>query len=1841
MAVKLCPPMCSQHGSTTSMPSPYRHHPLRAACAALLFMPHLVWLACQSDLAKAEFADRIPYDAALFLEYKVYDLMDDLSVDTGDANGEALVEAPAPAPPSSSASRSTTFKGFVKDARAKFGKKLVALAVVDIGVVYGGVTTILDCQERSLLASMCNDVQRVGSMFLKVLAVAPLKNPAVPIVSGYKSFGNYKSFLLTAASVQQCLGSQASSGTSLREIVQDWKKDPVLGGNFDRLPADGPVVALVQPTLVSLLVAHGHLDRLLFRHDARFTPHEYMQDLFTLMRARSSEALGPGGGGADHKAIEVDAQENWASQARNRSMYLDIADELRSFASTLAGAGADEAQLERRVQLQEKIVWLEGMHKATSLDKFLEMRVCRRRGMAGVWDSEMGKFEAYKPQFLLECIVVSFNLRNSRDLSRVVNSTMHLLPEFWRKTIQEHLREVPTPSASTLTRARLTVDTAYMLWMRSEHARLLADDSVRLYMKLDSTPLQGFNWEVVEYEYIRGEDLRSAGRAAQDMAKIALATKSEGRQLTTQEAARLASLTAEMRTYLFHHVMPLAALGTRQSGVEHILHSVVHRMRLECFDWKDVERLSSRVFSLTIDQGTENYIAEVESVPLQEHFPWWCPLRFDAIADEGDGGADAAMVAVGDNQVDTVAAHDALPEVTFTGALRIPPHFHIIDKITHRFLDALAVTWPKLKPQFQSVLQFFHARHTRQYFMHKCVPEPMHWRFRGGPPAWEGGRAWGVLQKSVHWLVDREPIIRHRFDLRQMGRGPVEADGEDDKIAEADGPDMENNKQNFFDDRDGKTMQAAGKAVQDNFFWAAVHLLHIFAKIFDRLQAWFLSCPCHPMDIRQGVHELRGSPVDSAAVACPMRGRRAPDLAAGRHKVLFQELIEEHESNWFVAHAMSVVPEVRRDLLADFSAGKARIAAEMDIRLSVWDVLPLKLFSLSYPDEEVARQAMLKCLAQYNQATDAERSAMHALTKRVLSPDGPLRAAVVEFVRGAELQHNAELLTIADSMRFVPLVEVSVERLHAYLKQRTLGAHHISGHYCSLQLRRDEILRAHTQDAASLAECCALAGNAHKIVDVLDLQYHHALLNFHADGPRRGGAAAGPSCIIDPKVPLTLVSKVVYRCDLPTQHLRLNKVKRLFGAGQRRAHGTERDGGSGAGAPKDKEKMKAFAYDHFRCTFHPAAFYSIRKRAPAAAAAGAEPQPLQPPGDAFSSLWDALRPPPVDQRGLQALHAELSGHAAAGEGPQSAAIALADDADAAARGDGPLFALRFEADAEDSDMAAPAGLGPDEGSSVVAAGGHGHAQHCPHIFFRVVDARPSKRKRLRTDLHTGIPAECLVVTRHDVVWANEEAKSVTVSLRPSSAVGRHLSQLLDGTVDIESLMVWKPLPEVTWLWDGPGESTALADDSVSAAIGKLLAAQAFPEAGRLVVPAVDVETLQSLELLRQHGVVEMLEQEGEHSQWQLRQQVGTTFSIGLRLSDGAPGLQLRADQPVEAMTMWELIASLTQDGWEHLPLQPDAEAYNVTRNNPKKFYTLRQTPCKSYLQVLVARGQLAEHGIKTVLHGQPGKYYKALLEQVGALRKRPGAQLKLCFDADEDDGRPLPQPQQRGRQWQGGGVGARGGHGSAADDGPDGPPRRARHAKTHQWPPPCGPCMLTFKAPRTWQATCPRSRSHFNPDRPATKCTRSLTFYDDASEHEVLQHLRHWLNQCRSFATRKEHMGMDRHIPDIPEDIDTLIAQGLPQDFHSDREDGDGDHPRRRRRRRVAGGVAAAPAAAAAASAADDAQGSTDAGDAAASSSDSSGASSSSSSSGAPAGSDSGGQASGNQSSSSSDSDSS
>ncbi len=120
------------------------------------------------------------------------------------------------------------------------------------------------------------------------------------------------------------------------------------------------------------------------------------------------------------------------------------------------------------------------------------------------------------------------------------------------------------------------------------------------------------------------------------------------------------------------------------------------------------------------------------------------------------------------------------------------------------------------------------------------------------------------------------------------------------------------------------------------------------------------------------------------ASKCPMRGRRCPELATGGLDKFFKEVVDREGAELMIQHFAGLTEAQKSSLLVDWESGKSRIALQMKLKTDAFATLPLKLAGIGHYNVREARKCAAICVAQFQQATSAQRASMHYVTNEIL-----------------------------------------------------------------------------------------------------------------------------------------------------------------------------------------------------------------------------------------------------------------------------------------------------------------------------------------------------------------------------------------------------------------------------------------------------------------------------------------------------------------------------------------------------------------------------------------------------------------------------------------------------------------------------------------------------------------------------------------------------------------------------------------------------------------------------------------------------------------------------------------
>ena len=153
--------------------------------------------------------------------------------------------------------------------------------------------------------------------------------------------------------------------------------------------------------------------------------------------------------------------------------------------------------------------------------------------------------------------------------------------------------------------------------------------------------------------------------------------------------------------------------------------------------------------------------------------------------------------------------------------------------------------------------------------------------------------------------------------------------------------------------------------------------------------------------------------------ACPMSGRRAPELAAGALLQCMDELWDTHSASLLVQHSRHLSHTDKLRVLGDWESGRQAFHFYVTVKLAPWQSLPLCLCGIAHMDIVVARRCAVDSLSVIDGLQ--EDAVTHPLVRRF---GGALRKDVEAMIAGEE--PSAELKFELACLRFIPIVERQV-----------------------------------------------------------------------------------------------------------------------------------------------------------------------------------------------------------------------------------------------------------------------------------------------------------------------------------------------------------------------------------------------------------------------------------------------------------------------------------------------------------------------------------------------------------------------------------------------------------------------------------------------------------------------------------------------------------------------------------------------------------------------------------------------------------------------------------------------
>lgn len=151
------------------------------------------------------------------------------------------------------------------------------------------------------------------------------------------------------------------------------------------------------------------------------------------------------------------------------------------------------------------------------------------------------------------------------------------------------MKDLRIPSDSVLSRYRIVLDCAFMMWMRDRHRS--SGSQVARCLLTDSSPQGLENWQITECFCVT--DVVDIGCAVDILTDLLWSFSCDDDELgnagmdRAENEERYKQLSREVAEGIHHHVLPPTALGFRKASYVHKLNAVLHSIYNESSDYRD------------------------------------------------------------------------------------------------------------------------------------------------------------------------------------------------------------------------------------------------------------------------------------------------------------------------------------------------------------------------------------------------------------------------------------------------------------------------------------------------------------------------------------------------------------------------------------------------------------------------------------------------------------------------------------------------------------------------------------------------------------------------------------------------------------------------------------------------------------------------------------------------------------------------------------------------------------------------------------------------------------------------------------------------------------------------------------------------------------------------------------------------------------------------------------------------------------------------------------------------------------------------------------------------------
>ena len=313
---------------------------------------------------------------------------------------------------------------------------------------------------------------------------------------------------------------------------------------------------------------------------------------------------------------------------------------------------------------------------------------------------------------------------------------------------------------------------------------------------------------------------------------------------------------------------------------------------------------------------------------------------------------------------------------------------HIVHNLSKNVCESLTY-WPVWHEGFQTLCSLLYKPEHRERFTRTCIHGTVHSghleAFTQGfsKPHWE--KRWASIVETCRKLSSLFYIFRSAWSEEKFLSAEIHGKTRDIEVNPG----------------------AVTKVVADATWWAYLQAMFELQLCLHSLSQWCDGCSCHEHVLVdhsrfRREHSLRRL---CSKGTCPLKGKRAPEMAAGQlERVLFQ--LEQASLVHLAVERPGVSEEGWNTITSDFHKACSFIQTGLRTKLLCWEHLPWKLAGLAHYNVDSARSCGLRALQLWQAVPDHAKDSHEPFVKKFMANH---YEELKDFVAGTDLT-NLSLL---------------------------------------------------------------------------------------------------------------------------------------------------------------------------------------------------------------------------------------------------------------------------------------------------------------------------------------------------------------------------------------------------------------------------------------------------------------------------------------------------------------------------------------------------------------------------------------------------------------------------------------------------------------------------------------------------------------------------------------------------------------------------------------------------------------------------------------------------------------